>query len=421
MIFAIFFIIVVVPLSVQGIIPDKWPTWARMTLTMIAIVGETVVIYLFAHLVWAIVAFVLSTALVASFQYLITKGNIYKPYSKKNQKWLAEAATHGPLWQWEVLDRTVRETYARYTADLQSANVASMQTYMAPEMVERTKALITAMRQTGHHTVFTTQQIKTTFPENQHDGDFEGPIYNTWEKVAMAIWVQADITVIQDATGEQLSHESTDLWFTLLFEQQGNAWVLLDLVPGFSIEPGYDIERDWAKQLGMHFLDKVTMYVWPKTWQIFSNPSSGVEVYECYAGWQNNRLLQMYWVTGTEEIKSREFEYFVGEVQIPRSYEGVIISPKKLQLTPAGYQRVEVEWAEFNQRYDMYARSGLAADVFEVLEPDVMTLLYDTVPDASIEIVGNILYVYYEGLLQSFSIEGYARMLKVLNALATKI
>jgi hypothetical protein len=280
------------------------------------------------------------------------------------------------------------------------------------------------MRKTGHRIVPATQSVVTTYPLNQYGSNYpEWPIYQTWERLAMVITVMADCSVVQDATGQELSRDVRELTFTFLFQQQEDKWVLFDVVPSNSLSYGYEFEHKQGEKWGLKFLGTVELYAWPKPGLLFAPKSPGgphPNVYECYAGWQNDRFVQMYWVAWNGEEHDYR-EYFVGEIQLGRAYEGVVVSSKKQKFTPAGYERVSVEWPEFNQNYDLFARSGTGADVFEVLEPNVMALLRDTEPEASVEIVGNTLYVYYGQIEMSYSEDGYTRMLKILNALATRV
>jgi hypothetical protein len=61
---------------------------------------------------------------------------------------------------------------------------------------------------------------------------------------------------------------------------------------------------------------------------------------------------------------------------------------------PRGFQQYSLEWEDFNKRYDVYASNEDTIATFELLNPKFMAQLYDLCPDASIEVVDNIVYFY---------------------------
>lgn len=125
-------------------------------------------------------------------------------------------------------------------------------------------------------------------------------------------------------------------------------------------------------------------------------------------------LIQMYTysLTPTNPLSY----YLVGQINVPKSYEGVIIEAKKAKLRmakPETYEAFKMEWEDFNRHYKVYAASKDALPAFELLNPAFMERLYERDLPYNLEVKGNTICIFAK--VRNAKKENYAEMLEVLT------
>ena len=108
--------------------------------------------------------------------------------------------------------------------------------------------------------------------------------------------------------------------------------------------------------------------------------------------------------------------YLVGQINVPKDYLGVIIKSKKFKTGPKpdkSYDKFEMEWPDFNKRYDVYAHSRDALPAFELLNPKFMEYLYDKNLNYNLEVVDNVIYIFAS--VKNITEDNYAELLTVLE------
>ncbi|MCR5832828.1 MAG: hypothetical protein K6G36_02765 [Candidatus Saccharibacteria bacterium] len=129
--------------------------------------------------------------------------------------------------------------------------------------------------------------------------------------------------------------------------------------------------------------------------------------------WGNN-LIQLY--TYAETPGNPSSYYLVGQINVPKEYLGVIVESKKYKTTKRpdkSYEKFELEWPDFNNRYNVYAAKRDALPAFELLNPKFMEYLYDKNLNYNIEVVDNVIYIFAN--VSSITEKDYAELLDILN------
>ena len=88
-------------------------------------------------------------------------------------------------------------------------------------------------------------------------------------------------------------------------------------------------------------------------------------------------------------------------------------SGKKYTKIPSGYERFEMEWTDYNQKYEVYASKRDALSAFELLNPKFMANLYDKSLNYSMEAVENVVYIFAE--IEETKEEDYQELLMTLT------
>ena len=140
---------------------------------------------------------------------------------------------------------------------------------------------------------------------------------------------------------------------------------------------------------------------WPLKKKSVSDPAAGL-------------LIQLYSYAVTPGVPSTY--YLVGQINVPKDYLGVIVRSKKhkLGLNPdKSYDKFELEWPDFNKRYDVYAASRDALPAFELLNPKFMEYLYNKTLDYNLEVVDNVIYIFAP--VREVSEADYVELLDILE------
>lgn len=128
----------------------------------------------------------------------------------------------------------------------------------------------------------------------------------------------------------------------------------------------------------------------------------------------NDCLIQIY--TYSAIPKNPDSYYIVGQVNIPKSYEGVIVEAEKAKLKvtkPKGYDKFDMEWGDFNRRYNVFAASKDALPAFELLNPKFMERLYERNLPYNLEVKDNTIYIFAK--VKEAKKEDYTELLDVLS------
>ena len=126
-------------------------------------------------------------------------------------------------------------------------------------------------------------------------------------------------------------------------------------------------------------------------------------------------LIQLYTYAPTPNQSTSSY-YIVGQINVPKDYLGVIVKSRKFKsgVRPdKSYENYEMEWGEFNGRYEVYAASRDALPAFELLNPKFMEFLYNKNPSYSLEVVDNVIYIYAS--IKNITEKDYEDMLEVLQ------
>ncbi|MBQ6375313.1 DUF3137 domain-containing protein [Candidatus Saccharibacteria bacterium] len=125
-------------------------------------------------------------------------------------------------------------------------------------------------------------------------------------------------------------------------------------------------------------------------------------------------LVQLYTYAATPGDPSTY--YLVGQINVPKDYLGVIVKSKKYKnrLKPdRSYDKFEMEWPDFNKRYEVYASSRDALPAFELLNPKFMEYLYDKNLNYNLEVADNVIYIFAP--VRQVTEADYAELLDVLK------
>lgn len=173
---------------------------------------------------------------------------------------------------------------------------------------------------------------------------------------------------------------------------------------------------DFASQNSLFYSPDWGRYALPARGLIFGGASMSIaDINNHVIGKWGDLLIQLYSYAEAPN-QGLDSYYIVGQINVPKDYLGVIVKSRKFKTArkpDKSYEKFELEWNDFNKRYDVYASSRDALPAFELLNPKFMEFLYNTNPSYNIEVVDNVIYIFANA--RRVSEKDYAEMLTVLQ------
>lgn len=127
-------------------------------------------------------------------------------------------------------------------------------------------------------------------------------------------------------------------------------------------------------------------------------------------------IFQLYTYTPNPNVtyNDQAISYLVAQVAVDRDYGDILVRRKKLfSAKPRNLTKLETEWGQFNDKFEVFASSTEKATSFELLNPTFMEKLVSAPFEINIEVADNMLYMYTKNRQANPS--NYSAMLNVLQ------
>ena len=184
----------------------------------------------------------------------------------------------------------------------------------------------------------------------------------------------------------------TEYW---TFRRSGSTWLLDDISQATADMAAYNrhLAELAARNSYYYSVDMGWLFI-PERGQLFGRAKFGVsDVNNHVIGlYKESLLVQLYTYSAFEKAKPR----VIAQVNVPKTYGNIVVRRKKgaPRIDKRGLVRVETEWIQFNQQYEVYATNTEQATSFELLNPTYMEQLAALPFAVSIEVVDNVIYLY---------------------------
>lgn len=302
--------------------------------------------------------------------------------------------------------------FKRYQHDWQEKNIESIKAYTTPSYYKRAGLMLLALEQLHRKNEVEIKTMRGAKIVNHDDGS-----------VAVTFVCDAIDTLIDEQANHKLNTNQlygyTETW---LFQKGANGQPLLDAINPATIAP-HTLRaemRDWASQNQMFYSPDWGTLTLPRRGTIFAGSTfRTADINNHCIGLYEGHLIQLYTYSPTvnTQVNGAPYpQYLVGQIAVPKNYGGILVMPNRLlDKKPLGYQKYQLEWNEFNNRYDVFATDLDKIASFELLNPQFMEFLHDRVQfKVTIEVVDNIIYFYARGA-KNTKPEDYKTMLEILR------
>jgi len=330
--------------------------------------------------------------------------------SKQTQADLAAASADDAAWSEEKLVEHAKRVFMQYQKDWSNLNIQAMQGYLTPHYYSHASLLAYTLKAMGRRDDMRDVKIQDAIILGvQNDTD------DARDAFTIGITAQANDQLINTVTDQEIFTDRkpfTEYW---TFQRSGSTW-LLGGISQATADP-YALNgqlRTFAQQHGYYYsLDMGWLFI-PQRGQLFGEARFGVsDINNHIVGMYNNQMLvQLYSYVKNPQNSLKP--YVIAQVNVPKQYGNIVVRRKKmLRMGIRGLEKVETEWTQFNDKYEVFASSAEQATSFELLNPTYMEQLEALPFEVSIEVVDNIIYLYTDEL--TATLEVYEAMLDLVN------
>lgn len=357
---------------------------------------------------------------VGLFALLGMGAGLYGWFNKIKQsaftkKKLDEASAKDSAWNEERLVEYAKKVFSRYQNDWSKLDTDTMASYMTPNYHNHAMLLAYTLKSLKRHNYVYDINISEAIVTDVNDSDDDSQ-----DSFVIGFTASANDKLVEDISEQvlyQTNDEFVEYW---TFRRNGNSW-LLDQIYQATANLGEQEQsiQQLAQQNGYYYsLDMGYLFI-PKQGQLFGGAQFGAsDINNHVVGlYKEQMLVQLYTYRKTVQDSNN---FVIAQVSVPRQYGNIVVRRKKNMRFGGikGLDKIETEWTQFNDKYEVYASSHEGATSFELLNPTYMEMLEALNFEVNIEVVDNIIYLYTSldaKVLSATSGSIYNQMLDILN------
>jgi hypothetical protein len=337
-------------------------------------------------------------------------GKVSGRIRKKAQQEITAAASTDPAWNEETLVNRVKQVFTTFQNDWSTSNAANLQTYMTPAYAHHTQLMLLALQQRQRRNAVESPQLLETYPTEVDD-----EASSAQDRVTFFVHGKAHDLLLEKVDGQeqQLFVDDSEFYEYWHFVRSGNSWLLDDISQ-------YTADKTMARSDVQAFAAANNLYYsldwgWlllPRRGQLFGKAKFGTsDINNHVIGMYNNLLVELYtYIPNPNSNESNAAQYVIAQVALPKRYDSLIVEAKGSGLSslfrraPKGYNKLSLEWPDFNKRYTVFATNVEQVTAFELLQPVYMEKLFALPFKVSIEVADNVVYLYTKDKKADYSL-----------------
>lgn len=299
-------------------------------------------------------------------------------------------------WNETELQQVASQAFMRYQYDWSTRDASHFYEYMTPSYAGQATLMVRALTELRRFDVMNNLQIIRIDTSAVYDNPDD-----TQDFFSVLIEAQAN-DVLMDESQKTLFTDNNPFIEEWTFQRGNGTWLLANIRQTTEAQNMMEADmRQFATTYGMYYsLDMGWLFI-PTRGELFNNGKWSFgqsDINNHVIGLYNNHLVQLYTYKQIVDNNKNSKNYLVGQITVPKEYGGILIERKKglihRMFAPKGYQKYDLEWPDFNDRYGVYATDQSRLATFELLNPGFMAYLYDNFNDINIEVVDNTIYFY---------------------------
>lgn len=302
---------------------------------------------------------------------------------------LKRAAANDPMWDEAQLVDFAKQTFMRYQYDWSRQDTESMKQYMTEDYHYHASLFIYTLqlmqRTNTVEDIVIDEAVVVQVHDDQNDAN---------DRVTIGITARAKDTLINTAANTAIFTDSNSFTEYWTFARSGSTWLLADIGQATADMAAYNNElAAFAAQNNYCYSVDMGWLFIPERGQLFGQAKFGVSDINNHAVglYKESLLVQLYTYAAFNGARPR----VIAQVNVPKTYGNIIVHRKRSSsINTRGLERIETEWIQFNQQYEVYASNAEQATSFELLNPTYMEQLAALPFAVTIEVVDNVIYLY---------------------------
>lgn len=302
---------------------------------------------------------------------------------------LKRAAANDPMWDETQLVDFAKQTFMRYQYDWSRQDTESMKQYMTEDYHYHASLFIYTLqlmqRTNTVEDIVIDEAVVVQVHDDQNDAN---------DRVTIGITARAKDTLINTAANTAIFTDSNSFTEYWTFARSGSTWLLADIGQATADMAAYNNElAAFAAQNNYCYSVDMGWLFIPERGQLFGQAKFGVSDINNHAVglYKESLLVQLYTYAAFNGARPR----VIAQVNVLKTYGNIIVHRKRSSsINTRGLERIETEWIQFNQQYEVYASNAEQATSFELLNPTYMEQLAALPFAVTIEVVDNVIYLY---------------------------
>lgn len=302
---------------------------------------------------------------------------------------LKRAAANDPMWDETQLVDFAKQTFMRYQYDWSRQDTESMKRYMTEDYHYHASLFIYTLqlmqRTNTVEDIVIDEAVVVQVHDDQNDAN---------DRVTIGITARAKDTLINTAANTAIFTDSNSFTEYWTFARSGSTWLLADIGQATADMAAYNNElAAFAAQNNYCYSVDMGWLFIPERGQLFGQAKFGVSDINNHAVglYKESLLVQLYTYAAFNGARPR----VIAQVNVSKTYGNIIVHRKRSSsINTRGLERIETEWIQFNQQYEVYASNAEQATSFELLNPTYMEQLAALPFAVTIEVVDNVIYLY---------------------------
>lgn len=326
-------------------------------------------------------------------------GKISMRVRKKAEQEITVAASQDPAWNEAGLDGRAKTVFMNFQQDWSSFSTGNFASYLTTGYSHHVELMLEALKQRHRQNIVESPKLLEAYPTEVDDEDGQSK-----DKVTFFMHGKAHDRLIETVGGQQqkLFDNDNDFYEFWHFVRSGTTW-LLDDISQYTEDKNMkrsDVQA-FAQANGLYYSLDWGWLLLPRRGQLFGTGKFGTsDINNHVIGMLNSSLIELYTYVPQPYNDGRNFsQYTIAQMALPKRYDSIIVEAKtgfasRFKRTPKGYNKVTLEWPDFNKRYRVFATNVEQVTAFELLNPKYMEQLFDLPFKVSIEVVDNVVYLY---------------------------
>lgn len=358
------------------------------------------------------VVFLVTGGLVAFFIFGgIQSARAIKAKRDKVKRELAVLAANDVVWEQGKMETRAKELFIQYQKDWSSFDLDSMKTYMTPEYYQHNLLMMGAMKMLNRQNDVQSPSVLSAEIFNYQDN---AATDNDLHTVQMSVFVHdvlKDTEINKNLYAKNLS--ATEYY---KFRRSGDAWQFAGIDQATASPAMMNNELRRFAHNNQYFYSADWGYLLlPQRGQLFKGGNFGVsDINNHVIGLYNDIIIQLY--TYVPAPSNASTSYLIAQTSVPKRYGNIVVRKKAGWFAGGtkGLRKIQMEWSDFNTKYEVFASDQELATSFELLNPSFMEKLEALSIEVNIEVVDNIVYLYTpeKGIIKP---ENYQTLLSLLK------